>query len=159
MCGCDFDPAANGACELCPLHGHCALVCCPACGYATVDPTRSLLVRLGSRLLARARAARRAEPPPREASLAEVAPGRRARVEALDELTTRRRHELQAYGLAPGRAIEVVQQLPVTLVRVEQVELALEREIARRIRIAPLDLQTIATDGAAAPASGPGGTA
>ncbi|MBI5311127.1 MAG: ferrous iron transport protein A [Actinobacteria bacterium] len=47
------------------------------------------------------------------------------------------RERLQAYGIAPGREIEVVQQSPVTVVRVDHVELAFESSIAREIVIAP----------------------
>lgn len=45
------------------------------------------------------------------------------------------RERLQAYGIAPGREIEVVQQRPVTVVRVDHVELAFENVVAREILI------------------------
>ena len=45
------------------------------------------------------------------------------------------REQLQAYGIAPGREIQVIQQSPVTVVRVDHVELAFESSIAREIVI------------------------
>ena len=44
MCGQRFDPDANSACTACPLHAGCSLVCCPHCGYETIDTRRSRLV-------------------------------------------------------------------------------------------------------------------
>lgn len=43
------------------------------------------------------------------------------------------RERLQAYGVAPGRDLEVIQQSPVTVVRVDHVELAFERSISKSI--------------------------
>lgn len=45
------------------------------------------------------------------------------------------RERLQAYGVSPGRELEIVQQSPVTVVRVDHVELAFERSVARQIII------------------------
>jgi hypothetical protein len=41
LCGNRFDPSAHEACATCILHGKCKLVCCPVCGYSTVDPSSS----------------------------------------------------------------------------------------------------------------------
>jgi hypothetical protein len=45
MCGTLFDPGEHAACQSCPLVKGCNLVCCPVCGYETVDPERSRLVQ------------------------------------------------------------------------------------------------------------------
>jgi Fe2+ transport system protein FeoA len=57
------------------------------------------------------------------------------RIEALDGLSEGRCHQMQAYGLAPGRSVKVVQQSPVTVVRVEHLDLAFESDIARGIHV------------------------
>jgi len=44
--------------------------------------------------------------------------------------------QLQSYGLAPGRAVRVLQQTPVTVLQIEQFELALEREMAALVEVA-----------------------
>jgi hypothetical protein len=51
LCGHRFDPKAITACNSCPLHKNCNMVCCPACGYTTVDTNRSALARWVSPLL------------------------------------------------------------------------------------------------------------
>lgn len=46
-------------------------------------------------------------------------------------------HErLLAYGLIPGRTLRVLAQKPLTVVRIEHTELALERELAQCVEIA-----------------------
>ncbi len=40
-----------------------------------------------------------------------------------------------AYGLTPGAQVRVVQHSPVTVVQVENLEIALERSLAEGIRI------------------------
>jgi Fe2+ transport system protein FeoA len=137
MCGSRFDPAQTSRCDTCPMHKGCALVCCPECGYNTVDPRRSQIVGVGSKLagllrLPGRRRGRRANGP---LTLADVEAGSKVRVEELDGLPVESRHQLQAYGLTPGRSVEVVQQLPVTVVRVEQLDLAFEAAIASSIHV------------------------
>jgi hypothetical protein len=46
MCGHVFEPAEHTVCAGCPLEKGCQLVCCPACGFETVDPQQSVLARL-----------------------------------------------------------------------------------------------------------------
>ena len=51
MCGWKFDPDEHRACNACPVNHGCQLVCCPSCGYQTVDPQQSGLARFVSRWL------------------------------------------------------------------------------------------------------------
>jgi hypothetical protein len=51
MCGCLFDPDEHVACQSCPLHKNCHLVCCPNCGYNSIDPGRSSLAQAAIRWL------------------------------------------------------------------------------------------------------------
>jgi len=68
-------------------------------------------------------------------TLADVRPGDQVRIVGLEGLSEASRSMLQALGLCPGRYVEVIRHSPVTLVRVEHSELALEAETARRIRV------------------------
>ena len=43
------------------------------------------------------------------------------------------RQHLQAYGLLPGRAIRVLAQQPLTIILIEQTEIALEGCVAQQI--------------------------
>lgn len=69
------------------------------------------------------------------APLPEIAPGRVARVVAIDASAGDWSERLQAYGLAPGLELTVLQHRPVTVVRVERTELAFERRIAAAILV------------------------
>ena len=146
LCGLAFDPAANPACPTCPLANGCAIVCCPRCGHDTVDPARSSLVQLGARVgrfLGRRRnpaptAVPGGETVPQAHTLADVAPGGKALVRALDGLEEDRREHLQAYGLVPGRHVRVMQHAPVTVVQVEHTHLAFESHLAAGIAVEPI---------------------
>ena len=144
LCGYGFDPAAHLACQTCPLHAGCHLVCCPACGHTTVDQGQSRLARWMSAVLdsmSAQRTDRRAAieiassacAPQR--ALADVALDRRARVVDVSGLPTAQRAQLHGYGIVPGRVLRVMQRTPVTVVQIEQIELAIETEIARAVRV------------------------
>jgi Fe2+ transport system protein FeoA len=132
MCGTEFDPVVNPACGACPLHGGCATVCCPTCGYSTINPEQSKLVKMFAMFF------------PKKATsvaltsrtLADVKPGEQTKVTGFSQqLSPARLAHLQAYGLVPGYPVRVVQQSPVTVVQVDFVELALEEELARGVSV------------------------
>jgi Fe2+ transport system protein FeoA len=61
-------------------------------------------------------------------------PGVQARVEDIDEaVSATQREQLVAYGLAPNRPLVVLQQRPMTIVMIDEVELALECSVARHV--------------------------
>lgn len=119
-----FDAGESSACASCPIGAGCSLACCPSCGYGAPDPARSTLLRL-------ARALRRSPAAPAR-SLARAAPGSRVTIERVpgDHV-----EHLLAYGIAPGRRVDVLQTTPATIVRIEHTELALEPEIGRAIEV------------------------
>ncbi len=75
---------------------------------------------------------------PQPATLKEVLAGAWARITGFDGLPTAQRERLQAYGLAVGRPVRVVQHTPVTVVQVEHTELAFEAELAHGVRVEAL---------------------
>jgi hypothetical protein len=46
LCGHEFDSAALACHSACPLAEGCRIICCPNCGYQTVDVSRSGSVNL-----------------------------------------------------------------------------------------------------------------
>jgi hypothetical protein len=46
LCGYEFDSTALSCHSSCPLAAGCNIVCCPNCGYQTVDEKRSGSVNL-----------------------------------------------------------------------------------------------------------------
>ena len=134
MCGHRFDPRGTSLCASCPLGKGCSLTCCPGCGYSAPDPSRSTVIGLAVRAAAALAGRRRTPAGPRPA-LAEAAAGSRTTIETLEHVPERQREQLLAYGVAPGRMVEVLQTRPVTIVRVEHAELALEPSLSRAIGV------------------------
>lgn len=52
LCGYEFDEKGLACHSGCPLGDHCAIICCPNCGYQVVDHAKSRSVALLDRLLA-----------------------------------------------------------------------------------------------------------
>jgi len=63
-------------------------------------------------------------------TLAGVKPGREVSVTGFLDAAGGQQQHLQAYGLLPGRRIRVLAQHPVTIVQIEQTELAFEGALA-----------------------------
>ncbi|MFC1879440.1 FeoA family protein [Chloroflexota bacterium] len=72
-------------------------------------------------------------------SLVDVAVGERACVRGFcSSLPAERQAYLQAYGLMPGYRVRILQQHPVTVVQIENMELAMEDNLARRVQVEEL---------------------
>lgn len=135
LCGHHFDPRQHEACGSCPLHGGCGNVCCPACGHTTVDPARSIAVTAARRLIGRLRGRGGSVAPAGPLTLLDVAPGQRVEVVDLYGLQGSRRQRLRAYGLVPGGTVRVLRRSHVTVIEVEQLELAFEAELAAAVHV------------------------
>jgi Fe2+ transport system protein FeoA len=138
LCGHSFNPSAHGGCVSCPLHAGCRLVCCPNCGHSTVDPRDSRLARWAMAALARLGArggSAAAGVEPGLAPLTSMVAPCQVRVVEIARRGGQHADRLRAYGIAAGATIEVIRQRPVTLVRVEYTELALESELAAGILV------------------------
>lgn len=69
-------------------------------------------------------------------NLAGISPGKQAKVIGFsDTIPADKQARLQSYGVIPGRVIRVRQHSPVTVIQVENTELALENEMAREIQV------------------------
>jgi len=51
LCGHRFDITGTEACRSCPLNRDCGFVCCPVCGYQTVNASNSKFASLASQWL------------------------------------------------------------------------------------------------------------
>jgi Fe2+ transport system protein FeoA len=71
----------------------------------------------------------------RPVTLAQAASGQTVTITGFGRLAAAQRQHLQAYGLTPGRSVRVLAQRPVTIILVEQTELAFETEIAREVMV------------------------
>jgi Fe2+ transport system protein FeoA len=69
-------------------------------------------------------------------TLSDVPPGYRAKVVGFGEkISPARRAHLQAFGLVKDDWVQVVQHSPVTVIQVDQTELALENTLANEIEV------------------------
>lgn len=114
------------------------MVCCPTCGHTTIDPRQSRVASWISKLV------HSEGTPPLldlelfgdEAPLTEVKKGQSARVLSLNGLPLSRQRYLSAFGIIPGAEVMIRQQKPVTIIEIDRTELALENELAEKIRAA-----------------------
>ena len=128
LCGFGFEPEDALCAHGCPLRSHCALVRCPACDYEfTERPRRGSCLR---RLLGGDVEQGTADPC-EAMSVAELETGQQASVLSLSG----DRNRLAVFGLVPGTEITLSQRRPAYVIQVGETELALDREIARRILV------------------------
>jgi Fe2+ transport system protein FeoA len=130
------------------------MVCCPACGYQTINPTSSSVYRLAEtgrsgwpRLRKRFHRhrmpgmssknhRRRKSGEPTELLLTAVAPGHEAQIAGFtSEIPAERKARLQAYGLVAGQVVRVLQHNPVTVITIEHLELAMETDLAQAVLV------------------------
>jgi Fe2+ transport system protein FeoA len=73
-----------------------------------------------------------------QCTLADIPPGKQAKISNFcDGISKDRAAHLLAYGLSPGYTVKVLQHVPVTVVRVEHTELAMELDLACEILVEP----------------------
>jgi Fe2+ transport system protein FeoA len=68
-------------------------------------------------------------------TLADIPPGMLVRICDIKKLPVEKRDHLLAFGLTPGRWVEIKQHRPAVVVQVDYTELALEPEVARAITV------------------------
>jgi Fe2+ transport system protein FeoA len=90
--------------------------------------------RLGNRITTRHHA--QTLPLSGELTLDRVPPGSQAFILGFDALEAEQQGYLRAYGVLPGRSVQVLQHRPETVIQIEFTELAFEKEIARQIQVA-----------------------
>ena len=138
LCGHQFHPESRQDCGSCPVQPDCNIICCPACGFSDVDPTKSKAVKWITSGLFKSKAKKGSEEngvEPSTLTIADLSPGMEARIVSLQAVHELRREQLMAYGLAPGSCVQVLQHNPATILMVDHMELAVEDDVARRITV------------------------
>ena len=128
LCGFEFEAEDAVCAHGCPMRSHCALVRCPACDYEFAERPRrsSWLGRLFG-----------AVEPDEETdrceaiSVDQLRAGQTASVLSMSG----DRNRLAVFGLVPGTEVTLLQRRPACVIQVGETELALDREIARRILV------------------------
>lgn len=131
VCGLEFDPAQNLGCSNCPVHSGCTTACCPNCGATNINPQGSRLARWVEKLFARPGKSSRTDPAGLTLDL--VPEGKTVRILRFGQIGAEQGRHLQAYGVLPGRAVLVLAHKPLTILQIEQTELALETNVAHAV--------------------------
>jgi Fe2+ transport system protein FeoA len=131
LCGYEFDADALACHSSCPLASHCAILCCPNCGYQVVDESKARVAswarRAWHRLFHRS-------PPGRAVTLLQdLRPGETATVDRLVSKDPQRLWKLSSYGLVPGSTIRLQQSSPAFVVWVGETLVSLDEDVAREI--------------------------
>ena len=138
LCGHSYPPESHQECVSCPVQPDCNIICCPSCGFSDVDPSRSKAATwISSNFFHRKDEL--GDPPKQDddtlLSIADLSPGMQAIIVSLTSVQEGRREQLMAYGLAPGRCVQVLQHSPATILRIDHTELAIEDAVAKRILV------------------------
>jgi Fe2+ transport system protein FeoA len=131
VCGFKFDPAKNPGCASCPVHSGCTTACCPNCGATNINPQGSRLARWVEKLFATS--GKSVAQDPAGLTLDLVPEGKTVRILRFGSIGAEQGRHLQAYGLLPGRAVLVLSHSPMTILQIEQTELALESAVAHSV--------------------------
>jgi Fe2+ transport system protein FeoA len=130
MCGYEFERSQLTCHAACPLGAACMVVCCPRCGYSTVDENRSKMSRWAQRLLKKS-----AQPGPVGSvgvRLLDMRPGQEGHIADIEGKNDLLR-QLSHYGPTPGTPVRLQQKKPVPVVQVGETDLALDSSIAGQI--------------------------
>lgn len=134
LCGCKFDRNDERCHAKCPLAANCQVICCPECGYQTVDESRGFVGRM-SRWMGRRRRHRHGAPsaipvtwaePGEDVEVVEIRPGRARRLE-----------RLSALGIVPTAVIRLRQRHPAPVLEVGLTTVAVDADIAGQIYVRP----------------------
>lgn len=140
LCGLEFDET-NMVCHTsCAFGKHCAIICCPHCGYQVVDESKSKLI-LALRRMVRRVGGRRldGEVAMQTRRLSELRPDQSGTVVSIEARSATRLNRLSMLGVVPGSQITLVQRQPAYVLRAGFTELSLEREVADEIVVELLE--------------------
>jgi Fe2+ transport system protein FeoA len=161
VCGYQYESGPEGACGPCPLHSDCAMACCPACGHTTINTEKSAVVNLFRKLFksgGKVEQAKTNQPLTVHVrqdqsdlassinepvlikedvkTLDDVIPGETIKIDGFaTALSLQHQLRLQAFGVEPGQSLSIIQQHPVTIVKVGHTELAVEHYLAHQIYV------------------------
>lgn len=142
MCGYEFEPSQLTCHRGCPLGAHCMVICCPRCGYSTVDSARAVVTRGLLRLFGKGEGASKHDESSDDSGgqerttvrLIDMQRGQRGYIAELGGETPAWNY-LSRYGLLAGTPVRLLQKRPVPVVQVGETELALEYSVAAEIQV------------------------
>jgi Fe2+ transport system protein FeoA len=131
LCGYEFDADRMACHASCPLATHCAILCCPNCGYQVVDESKSQLAGWAQSVWHRLFHLLPGRPP--MTLLKDLQPGESATVARLGSKDPARLWKLSSFGLVPGSQIRLQQSSPAYVVWVGETQISLDEDVAGEI--------------------------
>src|ERR1041385_8392172 len=134
LCAYEFDETQLRCHTSCPFNEHCAIICCPNCGYQVVDYSKSKLAETVRRILQRNTKSQRSERPAC-CPLNQLIVGEAGKLVSIESNKANRVERLQIFGLIPGAQVILRQRYPEFILQVGHTELTVERDVAAEIFI------------------------
>jgi Fe2+ transport system protein FeoA len=132
LCGFRYDRSDERCHVNCPLAANCQIICCPRCGYQTVDESQGLVGRLVRWLRGRKR---RPDVAAGTIPISQATPGTEFEVVEIRPGHPRRLERLSALGIVPTAIIRLRQRHPAPVLEVGLTQVAVDAEIARQIYV------------------------
>jgi Fe2+ transport system protein FeoA len=143
LCGFKFDETRLVCHGSCPLNVYCAVVCCPHCGYQTVDMAKSPVNTAVRSLLARFRSVTPSEMPPEDIRLSALQRGQSASVIAIHAADPALVDHLQVYGIVRGAQVTLKQRSPTFVLQIGYTELSIERAVVNEIQVKVINAENL----------------
>lgn len=134
LCAYEFDETQLRCHTSCPFNEHCAVICCPNCGYQVVDDSKSRLAEMVRRLL-QSRVGAKRSARPACCPLNQLNVGEAGKLISIESVKSNRVERLQIFGLIPGSRLVLKQRYPEFILEVGHTELTIERDVAAEILV------------------------
>ena len=131
LCGHEYDEHAAACHATCPMNQSCTLLCCPQCGYQTVDESKTAAGWL--RRLWKGRSRVRLQAVGAARRLSDLEPGQSGQVVTIATQQAARLDRLSALGVVPGSRVTLRQRTPAFILCVGETELCVDESIAQEI--------------------------
>jgi Fe2+ transport system protein FeoA len=134
LCAYEFDETQLRCHSSCPFNEHCAIICCPNCGYQVVNESKSRLAEALRRFL-NYRATPSRSNQAMHCPLSQLQVGEAGKLVSIESNRSDRLERLQIFGLMPGVKVTLKQRRPEFVLEVGHTELTIEREVADELLI------------------------
>lgn len=135
LCSYEFDETQVSACSSCAINKHCAIICCPQCGYQSVDESKSQLTQSLRRLFIRGQQKTILPHQAQCRRLSDLQPGQSATVVGIESANVNRQERLHVFGVVPGNSITLEQRFPALIISIGFTQLSIEAELANEILV------------------------
>lgn len=127
FCGNVFDENENTkSCSGCPMSKNCNKVKCPKCNFENTKPLnlKQIFIKKSPN-----------NDPYKKTLLTDLKIGNKARIQSIDFGDSSHIRKLTILGIMPGETLTLVQRFPSFVIRVDNTQVAIDRDIASKIQV------------------------